>query len=116
MYVRVCGCMGRRKRGVKKKKKQAAYGGCRRLRQRRGGGVSGISTFTPAVEVEQLTQKLQFAVMPDVQRLGHNIGGMRFCRSQGVELESERVLPTKQREEKERRKGEERDGWAGCLP
>ncbi|KAK1895001.1 Queuine tRNA-ribosyltransferase [Dissostichus eleginoides] len=25
--------------------------------------------------------------MPDGLRLGHNIGGMRFCRSQGVELE-----------------------------
>lgn len=54
--------------------------------------------------------------MPDVQRLGHNIGGMRFCRAQGAELGSERALPTKQREEKEERKGEERDGWAGCSP
>lgn len=57
---------------------------------------------------------LEVAVMPDVQRLGHNIGGMRFCRAQGAELRSERALPTKQREEKEERKGEERDGWAGC--
>lgn len=54
--------------------------------------------------------------MPDVLRLGHNIGGMRFCRSQGVELESERVLPTKQRGEKEERERKERDGWAGCSP
>lgn len=62
-------------------------------------------------------KKTSVAVMPDVLRFGHNIGGMRFCRSQGVELESERVLPTKQREEeKEERKREERDGWAGCSP
>lgn len=45
--------------------------------------------------------------MPDVLRLGHNIGVMRFCRrSQGVELESERELPTKQRGEKEERERE----------
>lgn len=52
--------------------------------------------------------------MPDVQSLiGLSIGGMRFCRSRGVELESERALPTKQREEKEERvrgEGERRVG------
>lgn len=55
--------------------------------------------------------------MPDGLQLGHDIGGMRFCRSLGVELKSERVLPTKQREaEKEERERRERDGWAGCSP
>lgn len=56
--------------------------------------------------------------MSDVLRLGHNIEGMRFCRSQGVELESERAMPTKQREEEEERVRERkgRDGWAGCSP
>lgn len=63
-----------------------------------------------------MTKKLEVAVMPDAPRLGHNIGGMRFCRSQGEELESERALPTKQREEQEERQGKERDGWAGCSP
>lgn len=54
--------------------------------------------------------------MPDGLQLGHDIGGMRFCRSLGVELKSERVLPTKQREaEKEEREtggqGAHRKGW-----
>ncbi|KAI9533280.1 hypothetical protein NQZ68_025674 [Dissostichus eleginoides] len=55
--------------------------------------------------------------MPDGLRLGHNIGGMRFCRSQGVELESERELPTKQRGEKEERESErgETGGQAAHL-
>lgn len=50
--------------------------------------------------------------MPDGLQLGHDIGGMRFCRSLGVELKSERVLPTKQREaeKEEREKGERRVG------
>lgn len=48
--------------------------------------------------------------MPDGLQLGHDIGGMRFCRSLGVELKSERVLPTKQREaEKEEREREGRE-------
>lgn len=43
------------------------------------------------------------------------LGGMRFCRSQGVELGSERVLPTKQREEEEEeeRRRRERRGTCG---
>lgn len=50
-------------------------------------------------------------------RLGFSIGGMRFCRSQEAELESERALPTKQSErEKEERKRRGRDGWAACSP
>ena len=42
------------------------------------------------------------AVTPDVTRLGHSVGGMRFAPRRGVELEKERALPTKQREEKGR--------------
>lgn len=69
------------------------------------------------VDQKKKKKKLKVAVMPDGLQLGHDIGGMRFCRSRGVELKSERVLPTKQREaEKEERERRERDGWAGCSP
>ena len=54
--------------------------------------------------------------MPDVLRLGHNIGGMRFCRSQGGRSQRvhELCLPNRERRrerggERERRRERERE-------